>query len=71
VIAVIRGPDGSMTAGNPHAAARRLQAEHPGWSVWWGPACARFFAMSPDGRRLVEAATVAEMAAKLRPGWRR
>lgn len=58
-----RWPDGSIFVEDPHAAARRLEAERPGWRVWWGDKTRQFWAIE-RGRagRMVEAETIDALA---------
>ena len=55
-----RQPDGSLTT--PHTAqAHQIALQHPGWSVWWAPRCARYLATHAGVPALVIAATPQEL----------
>lgn len=56
-----RWPDGSMVAEDPHAAARRLDAETLGWRIWFGDSTGHFFGVQLGAPVMVEAKTTDDL----------
>ncbi|WP_067474755.1 hypothetical protein [Actinomadura hibisca] len=56
------------SATDQRAIARRLDAERPGWTIWWGPATGHFWAMPARGAAvpLIERARPDELVAAMR-----
>jgi hypothetical protein len=65
----VRRLDG--TYASPEAEARELQAESPGWTVWWGAWTGQFWAVTRPATGiplLIEGRTAGELAQRMAAG---
>jgi hypothetical protein len=59
-------PDGTPVFEDPRVTARRIDLESPDWTIWYGRATGRFWAMSSDRELpLVEALTPGDLVARM------
>ena len=61
----VRWHNGPVMPEDPHAAARRLQTQLPGYKIWYGSKTHHFYAIPSDVNELIEAATTSDLIEKI------